>query len=123
MSLITFALFFASPIDPAKFAGGKNCSRAQQKQTAAALGFDDNWAEQWGKFAKGIFTGRDFPDDPELKKTAPQTIARCDAPCLGYSRERSATVTDLIKDTLPVSASIAFISFIFWIAGGVLLGV
>ncbi|MET3963678.1 peptide/nickel transport system permease protein [Marmoricola sp. OAE513] len=123
MSLITFALFFASPIDPAKFACGKNCSRAQQKQTAAALGYDDNFFQQWTKFSKGIFTGRDFPDDPELKKTAPQTIAHCDAPCLGYSRERTSNVTDLIKQTLPVSVSIAIFAFLFWIIGGVLLGV
>jgi peptide/nickel transport system permease protein len=32
-------------------------------------------------------------------------------------------VTDLIKTTLPVSLSIAIMAFIFWIAGGVLLGV
>ena len=26
MSLVTFVLFFASPVDPARFACGKNCS-------------------------------------------------------------------------------------------------
>jgi peptide/nickel transport system permease protein len=123
MSLVTFLLFFASPVNPADFACGKNCSAAQKEQTAAALGYNDNFLEQWGAFAKGIFVGRDFPDDPELRKTAPETIARCDAPCLGYSRERTSTVTDLIKTTLPVSLSIAIMAFIFWIAGGVLLGV
>lgn len=123
MSVVTFALFFASPIDPANFACGKNCSEAQKKVTAAALGYDDNWLEQWGKFAKGVFVGRDFPDDPKVKETAPETVAHCDAPCLGYSRERTSTVLDLIKETLPVSASIAIVAFVFWIAGGVLLGV
>ncbi len=123
MSLVTFALFFASPINPADFACGKNCSVAQKKVTAAALGYDDNFINQWGKFAKGVVVGRDFPDDPKLEKTAPETIARCPAPCLGYSKERTSTVTDLIKQTLPVSMSIAIVAFIFWIVGGVLLGV
>jgi peptide/nickel transport system permease protein len=123
MSLVTFALFFASPVNPADFACGKNCSEAQKQQTAAALGYDANFLEQWGKFAKGIFVGRDFPDDPKLKETAPETIARCDAPCLGYSRERTATVTSLIGDTLPVSLSLAVFAFVLWISGGVILGV
>jgi peptide/nickel transport system permease protein len=123
MSLVTFALFFASPINPADFACGKNCSPAQKKQTAAALGYDDSFFNQWTDFMKGLVTGREFPDDPELKKTAPQTIADCPAPCLGYSTERTSTVTDLIKQTLPVSLSIAIFAFLFWIVGGVLLGV
>lgn len=123
MSVVTFGLFFASPIDPANFACGKNCSEAQKKVTADALGYNDNWLEQWGKFAKGVFVGRDFPDDPKVKELAPETVARCDAPCLGYSRERTDTVTNLIKETLPVSMSIALVAFVFWIAGGVLLGV
>ena len=123
MSIVTFALFFASPVNPADFACGKNCSPAQKAQTAAALGYDDNFFNQWADFAKGVFAGRDFPDDPKLRKTAPETIAHCPAPCLGYSRERTATVTSLIKTTLPVSVSIAIFAFILWIAGGVLFGV
>lgn len=123
MSIITFALFFASPIEPEKFACGKNCSPAQQKVTAAALGLDDSWLVQWGKFAKGVVAGRDFPDDPKMKELAPETISHCGAPCLGYSRERTATVTSMIKATLPVTASLAIVAFVLWISGGVLLGV
>ena len=123
MSLVTFALFFASPIDQASFTCGKNCSQAQKDETAKALGYDDNFFEQWVEFGKGVFAGRDFPDDPKLKETAPDTIVHCDAPCLGYSRERGDTVTQLIKETLPVSVSIALVAFVFWIAGGVILGV
>src|SRR4051812_31268159 len=95
MSVVTFALFFASPIHPEDFTCGKNCSVEQKEQTAAALGYDDPWLVQWGKFAKGVFVGRDFPDDPALKETAPETIVHCPAPCLGYSKERTATVTSL----------------------------
>jgi peptide/nickel transport system permease protein len=123
MSIVTFALFFASPVNPADFACGKNCSPAQKEVTAKALGYDDSFIVQWGKFAKGVFVGRDFPDDPAVKEIAPETVAHCPAPCLGYSKERTSTVNDLVKETLPVSASIAIAAFVFWIVGGVLLGV
>ncbi|GAA1533769.1 ABC transporter permease [Nocardioides humi] len=123
MSIVTFALFFATPIDQETFICGKNCSAAQKKQTAAALGYDDNFAEQWVAFAKGVVVGRDYPNDPKLRETAPQTIARCDAPCLGYSRQQSNTVTNLIKETFPVSFSIAISAFVLWMVGGVLFGV
>jgi peptide/nickel transport system permease protein len=123
MSLVTFILFFAGPIDPAKYACGKNCSPALQLQTKKALGYDQPVIVQWGQFVKGIFVGRDYPNDPKLKKTAPETIAHCPAPCLGYSRFQNATVTSLIKDALPVSLSLAMVAFIMWIIGGVFFGV
>lgn len=123
MSFVTFLLFFNSGVNPADFACGKNCSAAQKEEVAKALGLNDNPVEAWGKFAKGVVVGRDFPDDPKLRETAPQTIVRCDAPCLGYSRERTSTVLDLIKDTFPVSASLAIAAFVIWMAGGIFFGV
>jgi peptide/nickel transport system permease protein len=123
MSFVTFGLFFNSGLHPEDFACGKNCSQAQKDQIAKAFGYNDSFVTQWGKFAKGVVAGRDYPDDPKLRETAPDTIVHCDAPCLGYSRQRTATVTDLIKQTLPVSASIAVAAFVIWIIGGVLFGV
>jgi peptide/nickel transport system permease protein len=123
MSLVTFLLFFAGPVDPARYACGKNCSPALIAQTSKALGYDQPVIVQWGQFVKGVFVGRDYPNDPKLKKTAPQTIAHCPAPCLGYSRFQNATVSSLIKDALPVSLSLALVAFIMWIIGGVFFGV
>ena len=123
MSLVTFLLFFASPVDPARFACGKNCSPALQEQTSKALGYDKSVWVQWADFGKGVFTGRDYPDDPALKKTNPELIARCDAPCLGYSRLNSDTVTNLVKEALPISLSLAMVAFILWITGGIVFGV
>jgi len=123
MSMVTFALFFASPVDPARFACGKNCSVELQKQTAKALGYDEAPTTQWLDFAKGVFTGRDFPDDPVLRERAPETIAHCPAPCLGYSQQQAKNVTTLIKDAYPISLSLAIAAFIMWIAGGVIFGV
>src|SRR6478609_11962088 len=67
MSLVTFVLFFASPIDPGRYACGKNCSVAQIKQTNKSLGYDKPVIVQWTDFLKGVVRGRDYPDDPELR--------------------------------------------------------
>lgn len=123
MSLVTFLLFFASPIDPARVSCGKNCSPALQKQTSKALGFDEPVIVQWAQFLKGTVAGRDYPNDPKLKKIAPETIAHCSAPCLGYSRVQQSTVTSLVGDAFPISLSLAIVAFIMWIVGGVALGV
>lgn len=83
MSLVTFLLFFASPADPARFTCGKNCSPALIEQNRKALGYDQPVLVQWANFVQGIFVGREFPNDPELKRTAPETIAECPAPAWG----------------------------------------
>lgn len=123
MSFVTFLLFFASPVDPARYACGKNCSPALIEQTRKALGYDDNVLVQWVDFMKGTVQGRDYPNDPKLKKTAPETIAHCPAPCLGYSKYSNDNVTTLIKQAFPVSFSLAIAAFIMWIVGGILFGV
>ncbi|HYO39555.1 MAG TPA: ABC transporter permease [Nocardioidaceae bacterium] len=123
MSLVTFLLFFASAVDPARVSCGKNCSPALQKQTAKALGYDKPVVLQWTDFLVGIVKGRDYPDDPALKKTAPATIAHCPAPCLGYSKVQNETVTTLVKDALPISLSLALVAFIMWMLGGTVFGV
>lgn len=119
MSLVTFLLFFANPSDPARFTCGKNCSPALIEQNRKALGYDQPVLVQWGSFVKGVFVGREFPNDPALKTTAPQTIAECPAPCLGYSPQSNDTVTDILKDKIPVSASLAVAAFIMWMLGGI----
>jgi len=123
MSLVTFLLFFASPIDPARVSCGKNCSPALQEQTSKALGFDQPVLVQWVDFLKGVVQGREFPNDPELRETAPETIAECPAPCLGYSRLRNENVTTLVADAFPISLSLALVAFVMWIVGGVVFGV
>jgi peptide/nickel transport system permease protein len=122
MSFVTYFLFFASPVDPGKFACGKNCPPALIKQTDKALGFDKPWPVQWKDFAVGVVKGRDFPEDPSLRKSAPQLVSHCAAPCLGYSVVNLQNVTTELKDKIPVSASVALVAFILWILGGVALG-
>jgi peptide/nickel transport system permease protein len=120
---VTFVLFFASGTNPARVSCGKNCSPALQKQTAKALGYDQPVIVQWGEFLQGIVRGRDYPNDPALKKTHPELVAHCPAPCLGYSRVNNATVNSLVADAIPVTASLAWMAFIMWMVGGILFGV
>ena len=123
MSFVTFLLFFNGAVDPVRFTCGKACTPTVLETNRKTLGFDDPVPVQYGKFVKGIFVGRNYPDDPELAKTSPETIARCDAPCLGYSPQQSATVTSVIGDKIPVSVSLAIAAFILWIVFGVIFGV
>jgi peptide/nickel transport system permease protein len=123
MSFLTFVLFFSSTVHPEDFACGKNCSPQLKAQVKKQMGYDDPVIVQWGDFMKGIVQGRDFPDDPELKKAAPETIARCDAPCLGYSRQLTAPVLQKVSESWPVSVSLALTAFVMWMVGGISFGV
>ncbi|MDF1605596.1 ABC transporter permease [Nocardioides sp. YIM 152315] len=123
MSLVTFVLFFASPIDPARYACGKNCSPELREQTRNALGYDKPVIVQWTDFLKGIVQGRDYPDDPELRAAAPELVTHCPAPCFGYSVVNTKTVNEEIKEAFPVSLSISVAAVVLWLFFGVLLGV
>ncbi|MCW2787434.1 MAG: binding-protein-dependent transport system inner rane component, partial [Marmoricola sp.] len=123
MSLATFILFFAGPSQPALFACGRGCTPDRLIVTTKALGYDKPAVVQWGEFMKGVFKGRDFPDDPAIKKAHPETIAHCPAPCLGHSLLTNTNVRNDIAQAFPVSASLAMMAFVIWIVGGVLFGV
>jgi len=123
MSLVTFLLFFASPVDPARYACGKNCSPQLREQTRKALGYDKPTVVQWTDFMQGVVKGREYPDDPELKAKAPELIAECPAPCFGYSVVNSTTVNAELKEAFPVSLSISLAALILWLSGGVIFGV
>lgn len=123
MSLVTFVLFFASPIDPARYACGKNCSPELREQTRKALGYDKPVVVQWTDFLKGVVQGRDYPDDPELRAAAPELVTHCPAPCFGYSVVNTKTVNEEIKEAFPVSLSISVAALVLWLFFGVLFGV
>jgi peptide/nickel transport system permease protein len=123
MSFVTFLLFFAGPTQPALFACGRGCTPDRLAVTEKSLGYDKPTVVQWADFMKGVVQGRDFPDDPTLKKDHPETIAHCPAPCLGHSPLSNANVLDLLKEAFPVSLSLALMAFAMWITGGVLFGV
>ena len=123
MSMVTYVLFFASSEQPERFACGPKCTQAQLETTKKSLGYDEPIYVQWGKFAKGVVAGREFPDDPALKKSAPDLITECPAPCIGYSQGYNTPVLEKIKDALPISVSLAIVAFIMWMSGGIFFGV
>lgn len=119
VTLVTYVLFFAAGTDPARLTCGKNCSPQLIEQNRKALGYDKPVLTQWTDFVKGTVTGREFPEDKELKEKAPETISECSAPCLGYSPQAGANVTDSIKESFPISFSLAIFSFILVLILGV----
>ena len=123
MSMVTFVLFYASSGHPERYACGPKCTDAQLVQTKQALGYDEPVTTQWWKFARGVVVGRQYPDDPALRRSAPQLVVDCPAPCLGLSTGYGKPVRALIQDKLPISLSLALAAFTLWMAGGIGLGI
>jgi peptide/nickel transport system permease protein len=123
MSVVTFAIFYASPTDPARLSCGKICTVEQIAQVRKSYGFDQPIYVQYGRFVKGLVVERDFPEDKALRKAAPQLVIKCAAPCLGYSPIKTAKVGDLLKERLPVSIFVALFAFVLWIVFGVAGGI
>ncbi|MGO4258607.1 ABC transporter permease [Marmoricola sp. RAF53] len=123
MSFVTILLFFSGPGDPGRQSCGKICSPALIEQTNKSLGYDKPIVVQWKDFVVGVVKGRTFPEDEALAKAHPELVVECPAPCLGYSKYFNDTVTNLIKKSLPISASLAIVAFILWITGGIAFGV
>ena len=123
ISITTFLVFFASPEDPARLTCAKNCTPAVIEGNRKALGFDKPITVQYLNFVKGLFVDRDFPDDPELKASHPELVVTCQAPCLGYSRVKNQPVTDIIKEGLPITASLAIVAFAMWMIFGISGGI
>lgn len=115
----TFMLFYASPIDPARYTCGKNCTPTILEGNRVALGYDQPVAVQYGKFVAGLVVGRDFPDNEALREANPEQVVHCAAPCLGYSPSQHRTINEMVGEAWPVSVSIAVGAFILWILVGV----
>ena len=123
LTLVTFMLFFAAPVNQARLACGKICTEEQIATTEKALGYDRPFYAQWASFVKGIVAGRQYPLDPELREAAPEIVTDCSAPCFGYSQYNAKTVNELTKAAAPVTISLAVVAVIIWLLFGVLLGI
>ncbi|WP_372733451.1 ABC transporter permease [Nocardioides sp.] len=122
LSLMTFVLFFATPVDPVRFACGKNCTPERRITTEKSLGYDKPTVEQWALFMKGVVAGRQFPADPELRASSPEIVVDCARPCFGYSQFNATTVNEIIKESAPISISLALVALFIWLTLGVLFG-
>jgi peptide/nickel transport system permease protein len=119
----TFALFYVSPIDPARYSCGKNCTPTILEGNRKALGYDKPVLVQYGKFVSGLFVGRDYPDNEFLQAQFPDQIVHCPAPCLGYSPSQHRTINEMVAEAWPISLSIALGAFILWMVTGVSGGI
>jgi peptide/nickel transport system permease protein len=118
LSVITYALFYLAPRDPAVLTCGKGCTPERLAEVRSAMGLDESPVVQYQHFLHGLVAGRDYPSGPRVR--------HCPAPCLGYSFETDQPVTALLADRIPVSASLAFgaevLSLALGIGAGLLSG-
>lgn len=111
VSVVTYLLFSALPVDPAALTCGKNCKPDLIAANRVRLSYDKPIFEQYWLFLKGIFAGRDYG--------VGQAAFSCPAPSLGYSFSQHECVTTLIGRTFPVTAFLSLGAFILWMIIGV----
>ena len=121
ISLVTFSLqFLAIHVgggSPAYLFLGKAPSAEQVAAFEKQWGLDQSFLHQYVDYVKGIFTGRTLGDGTVGSERD------CPAPCLGYSFQYQAPVTQLIKDAFPVTFSLAIGAAVLWLVTGVTIGV
>jgi peptide/nickel transport system permease protein len=115
VSLATYLIFYMIPADPARAECGRLCSPGTLSQVRAFMGLNEPVWRQYLDFLRAIFAGRTYGGG------AGELV--CSAPCLGYSFQQHQTVTSLIGQTLPVTASIAVGAAVLWLLAGVAAGV
>lgn len=116
ISVLTFALFFLMPSNPAEVMCGnqQRCGPERLAQIEQRMGLDEPAYVQYGKFVKGVFVGRTFGEGA--------TARDCPAPCLGYSFRNDEPVTAIVGRTLPVTLSIVFGAAVVWLLIGLSVG-
>ncbi|WP_239452003.1 ABC transporter permease [Frondihabitans sp. PAMC 28766] len=115
IAAITYAIFYLLPTNPARLSCGKPCTPENLARVKAYLGYDLPWWQQFGEYLRGVVAGRTYGSGA--------SAVVCGAPCFGYSFQLNDTVTDLIVQRLPVTASIAIGAAIVWLVFGVAGGV
>ena len=115
VTVVTYAVFYLLPSDPAQMSCGRPCTPQNLATARQFMGFDRPWWQQLGGFLSGIVGGRTFGTGP--------TMIRCSAPCFGYSFQQNASVAHLIAGRLAVTTSVAVGAALIWLVVGTGLGV
>ena len=123
MSLVTFVLFFASPIDPERFACGKNCSPAQLEQTRRRSATTSRSTCSGASSPRASSPGASSPTTRRCARRRPSRSSTARPAAWATPTATRQTVNSLIKDKMPVSVSLAIAAFFIWITAGVLFGV
>jgi peptide/nickel transport system permease protein len=112
--LFTYLIFFKLSADPALMICGKTCTPDRITQIRTSLGLDQPFFTQFWDYLRGIVAGRDYGSGTNL--------VHCPAPCLGYSFQSNQSVTQMILDRLPVSATVAVGAAVLWLIVGIAAG-
>jgi peptide/nickel transport system permease protein len=115
VSAAVFAIFSFLPFDPASLTCGQRCTPQIIEGNRIKLGFDKPIYEQYWLFLSGIFAGRTYGSG--------SAAFSCPAPAFGYSFNENACVTDMIKESLPVTLNLAVGALVIWLVLGISLGV
>jgi peptide/nickel transport system permease protein len=122
VSMVTFAIFFVLPRAAGQTADemalryvGRDATPQSIQAAKTRLGLDEPVLVQYGSFVKGIVAGSEFNYGPD--------IAKCPAPCFGYSFRNNEPVWSLLMRGLPVTASLAAGASVIWLLAGVSIGV
>jgi peptide/nickel transport system permease protein len=115
LAALTFLMFHLLPTDVTQASCGKPCTPERQAAGRHFYGYDQPMVQQFWDFLRGIVTGRSFGTGT--------AAVHCNAPCFGYSFRLHASVTSLIGQYFPVTASIAIGAAILWVIVGVSTGV
>ena len=115
VSAAVFAIFSFLPFDPASLTCGQRCTPQIIEGNRIKLGFDKPIYEQYWLFLSGIFAGRTYGSG--------SAAFSCPAPAFGYSFNENACVTDMIKDSLPITLNLAVGALVIWLVLGISLGV
>jgi peptide/nickel transport system permease protein len=113
--VVSFALFYLAPTDPAGVICGAKCSPARHAEIAQSLHVNDPIQVQVGDYLRGLVVGRTYVSGGQS--------VECPAPCLGYSYALGQPVTKLVGQALPVTASIVVGSATTFLLIGVSTGV
>lgn len=113
ISILSFAMFYLLPGDPAQQAVPKGATPETLAQIRHRMGLDLPVWKQYLNFLHG----------PDLIGTGHPSGVLNWPPNLGYSFRNSEPVLDTILDRLPVTASLAFGAAFFWLIIGIPIGI
>ncbi len=119
VSMAVFTLFWYGPASPAQpicdRMTSNRCTPERLQKFEHNLGYDNPIYVEYGKFAKGVFVGRDIPIGATVKK--------CAAPCLGLSYKTTHPVWEEMKGRMPATFSVAIGGAFLYLLLGVPIGV